>query len=251
MTDTTVTNDSPQTQPGPDRTADGTIKDASPGPLGNTTPSDGTKPVPSSDGGGSFLTAKPDDKKPDTTPEPTKPDDKKPDDAPQGAPEKYADFKLPEGFKPDTKIMGEAIELFKAMNLSQEQAQQLIDFQAKNFTAAAEAPYKLWADTQKEWLGDIQDRFGSKADAVRTDINKAITNALPPSLARSFRAALDLTGAGTHPDVVEALSILTKSLVEGVPVRGNGPVVPKAPGAPERPSAAEAMYPHLVQNRPQ
>jgi len=63
------------------------------------------------------------------------------------------------------------------------------------------------ADLQKEWLGDIHDRFGSKAETVRTDISKAIDAALPPSLARAFRGALDLTGAGTNPDVVEALSI--------------------------------------------
>jgi hypothetical protein len=258
MTDTTVTTETPQNQPGPPRTADGTIADSTTNPL---TTSDKSPTDKSTDDGkgSSFLTTKPEGKKTEGETKPTD-SDKKLDDKgsdgkdadakPEGAPEKYADFKLPDGLKIDEKVMGEATILFKTLNLSQEAAQSLVDFQAKNLQAISEAPFKAWADTQKEWLADINDRFGSKADAVRTDINKAITNVLPPSLARSFRAAIDVTGAGSNPDIVEALHIMLKPFVEGGSVRGNGPVAVKAPGAPERPSAAEAMYPHLIQNRP-
>lgn len=214
---------------------------------GTTTP---TPPTDSTEAeGASFLTGKPKAEEPEAAPEP-KEGEKEP--AKAAAPEKYEDFKLPEGYKFDDEALKEATGVFKELGLSQDAAQKLVDYYAKNNLQAAEAPYKAWADMQKEWLNDINDRFGSRTEAVRTDISKAINTTLPPSLARSFRAALDLTGAGSNPDIVEALSIMLKPLVEGSSVRGNGPSAEsqKAPGAPERPTAAQAIYGHLGGNRP-
>jgi len=246
MTDTTVTTDPPQGNQPAAREPDGTLKDQNP-PTGITTPTPEKKPE-----GQSFLTQTPPKEEP--KPEP-KEGDPKPEDKPkepaEGAPEKYADFKVPDGFKFDEKALTEATAAFKELGLTQESAQKLVDTYAKNTQQAIEAPYKQWADLQKEWLGDIHDRFGSKAETVRTDISKAIDSALPPSLARAFRGALDLTGAGTNPDVVEALSIMFKPFVEGPSIRPGGisPEANKAPNTPAAPSIAEAMYPHLVPNR--
>lgn len=246
MTDVTVTDQAPtpQDQPGPARTEDGTIIDVreTTPKADQKAPTDGT----TEDKGNSFLTGKGET--------PPSADDKKPAEAPKdaqaGAPESYAEFKLPDGYKLDEQLAKDASALFKEMNLSQDAAQRLVDLYAANGLKAAEAPFKEWADLQKTWLGDIADRFGSKAETVRTDIGKAIST-LPPSLARNFRAALDLTGAGSHPDVVEALSIMLKPLIEGGSVRqGNlSPAANQKPGEPMRPSAAEAMYPHLIKNR--
>src|SRR5882724_632079 len=245
MTDTTVTNEPPVGNQPEARTADGTLKDQTPS-TETTTPT-----LEKKSEGQSFLTKTPEAPKEESKEEP-KPGDK-PKDPPVegGAPEKYADFKVPEGFKFDEKALTEATAAFKELGLTQEAAQKLIDTYAKNTQQAIEAPYKQWADLQKEWLGDIHDRFGSKAETVRTDISKAIDSALPPSLARAFRGALDLTGAGTNPDVVEALSIMFKPFVEGPSIKpgGQSPEANKPLGAPAAPSIAEAMYPHLVPNR--
>ncbi len=243
MTDTTVTTDPPTGNSPEARTGDGTLKDQNPPPE-TTTPTPEKKPE-----GQSFLTQTPEASKEEPKEDEPKPEDKKPDAA--GVPEKYADFKVPDGFKFDEKALTEATAAFKELGLSQEKAQKLVDTYAKNTQQAIEAPYKQWADLQKEWLGDIHDRFGSKAETVRTDISKAIDSALPPSLARAFRGALDLTGAGTNPDVVEALSIMFKPFVEGPSIKPGGisPEANKAPNAPQAPSIAEAMYPHLVPNR--
>ncbi len=77
-------------------------------------------------------------------------------------------------------------------------------------------------------------------------ISGVIESALPPSLAMGLRKALDITGAGSHPDVVEALSILLKPLSEGTPVRGNAPS-PAGQRPPDQgpPSVADAIYGHL------
>jgi hypothetical protein len=250
MTDTTVTNVAPIPQPQGNqseaRTPDGTLKD-----QGNTIPS--APPTETKPEGGSFLTQ---ETKPEAKPE----GETKPEGAPKegdepkpeaGAPEKYADFKLPDGYTLDPEAGKEVTGLFKELNLSQDQAQKLVDYYAKNSLQTAEAPYKMWADMQKEWVNEIHDRFGSKADATRRDINSAITNALPPSLAKAFRTAIDLTGAGSNPDIFEALSILAKPHLEGKSVPAGKPSgeANKAPGAPAAPSLAEAMYPHLAANR--
>src|SRR5258706_4358392 len=112
---------------------------------------------------------------------------------------------------------------------------------------AAEAGYKEWANLQRQWNEQIADRFpGEKSTQVRTMITNVIDTVLPPSLAKEFRGALDITGAGSHPGVVEALSILLRPLSEGTTVRGKGPSQEgqKAPDAGP-PSVADAIYGHL------
>lgn len=231
MSDVTVTTEAPNQQPlGNDPTArlpDGTMKDQG----ANTTPTDPTKPM----------------EKPSTevnvdgapkTPAKTEPV--------AGAPEKYEPFKLPEGFKLDEKVSTEVQATFKELGLSQEAGQKLVDFYSKQLNEAVQAPAKLWADTQAQWNKDIGERFGDKADGVRADINKAIDVALPPSLAKNLRTAMDMTGAGSNPDFVEAMSILLKPHFEGksVPAGGVSKEANKAPGASQV-SMADAMYPHL------
>lgn len=217
-------------------------------PSTTPTPTDPTTPSSTEPIGDSFLTGK-DQPKPEAKVEPKEGDAPKEGDTPkpEGAPEKYADFKLPEGYKFDPTELEKATVLFKDNNLSQDQAQKLVDFYAANSLQAAKAPYDAWANLQKDWQGEIASRFGDRAPTVRADINKAIDVALPPSLARNFRAGLDLTGAGTHPDIVEALSILFRPHYEGTPVKGNAPSKEgqRAPGSGEPVSLADAIYPHL------
>jgi hypothetical protein len=240
MTDVTVTTDPPLANDPTARTSDGTLKDQSPG---NTTPTPEPKPE-----GDSFLTGKKEPAKTeDKTTEPAKTEDKTKTESVVGAPEKYEDFKLPDGYQFDKASLTDAQTLFKDLNLTQEQAQKAVDLYAKNSLSAAEAPYKAWADLQKEWTGEIANRFpGDKSTAVKSMISGVIDTVLPPSLAKGLRTALDITGAGSHPDVVEALSILLKPLSEGTPVRGNGPSKEGqvAPGSGP-PSIADALYGHL------
>lgn len=233
----------------------------------NSTPPSGTETKTNSDGS---PEAKPSDKSflnrdPEKKEEPKADDDKKPPEGeqkdgdkdapkPEGAPEKYADFKLPDGYKLDDKTLEAATAAFKELNLTQDGAQKLIDIYTANGISAAEAPYKLWADTQKQWVTEIQESFGeAKADAMRGEINKGIDAAFTPKQARAFREALDFTGAGSNPAMFEAFNILFKPYNEGTPVGGGKPSAEgqKAPNVDRRPSVAEALYPHLVGNRAQ
>ena len=193
----------------------------------------------------SFLNKPADTPKPETEP---KPETSQTPDAPK-APDKYADFTVPDGFKFDDKTLEGAIAVFKDLNLPQDGAQKLVDFYTKNLQEAQQAPYKAWSETQDTWRKEIGSRFGGDEAAARVsaNINKAIDASLPPSLARSFRTALDITGAGSNPDIVEALSIALRPHFEGTPVRpgSQSPEANARPGSREPISAADAMYPHL------
>lgn len=255
MADEQTQNQTPQGNEAEARLPTGELKDQTPStpPSGqtngtNTEQSQQAKP----NDGKSFLNQTPESKSNETPP--ADGDDKTPpkgeEKSAEGAPEKYADFTLPEGYEFDADSLKAAQGLFKELNLTQAQSQKLIDMYAKHGIESTEAPYKLWADTQTEWVDKIQSDFGSKAETMRTEINKGIDAAFPPKLASAFREALDFTGAGSNPAMFEAFHTLFKPFLEGTPV---DPGRPSAEGQRKptdtRPTAAEAIYPHLIKNR--
>jgi hypothetical protein len=166
----------------------------------------------------------------------------------QGAPEKYEDFKVPEDFELNKDVMDKATPMFKELGLSQAGAQRLIDFYAEQQKSVAEAPYKLWADTQKEWVDQVKadPEIGGKLPEVKATVAKALDALGDQKLANEFKAAMDYTGAGNHPAFVKAFYKMALMMTEGGHVAGRGPspAGQRGPGAtPE--SAAKAMYPNL------
>ena len=184
-----------------------------------------------------------------TSPPPTKPEAK----PAEGAPETYAEFKAPEGFEIDKATLDQATPIFKELGLSQEGAQRLVDFYATVSKDAAESAYKQFEALQDQWrekvikdptLGDGRSNLKPEVQAV---IGRAI-DSLPPEVAKDFREALVLTGAGNNPAFVKAFYTLASMLGEGTLVKGGGPAPTGqvAPGAPR--SAAQALFPNLPSN---
>lgn len=166
----------------------------------------------------------------------------------QGAPEKYEDFKVPEDFELVPEVMAKATPIFKELGLSQAGAQKLVDLYAEQGREAAEAPYKVWADTQEKWVNEIKadPELGSKLPEVRATVSKALDALGDVKMANEFKAAMDYTGAGNHPAFIRAFYRLAQMVTEGGHVAGKGPspAGQRGPGAaPE--SAAKAMYPNL------
>lgn len=165
-----------------------------------------------------------------------------------GAPEKYEDFKVPEGFTLDGEVATEAGAIFKDLNLSQAAAQRLVDFYVGKTKEAADAPFKLWQDTQERWIGEAKadKEIGGKLPEVKQVVSRAIDSLGDPALAQSFREAMDITGAGNHPAFIKAFYKLAQKVTEGTHVAGGGPspAGQKRPGSqPE--TAAKALYPTL------
>lgn len=158
------------------------------------------------------------------------------------APEAYADFTLPDGFEANDEIMTEAKTVFKDLNLPQASAQRLVDMYAKVSQTAAEAPFKLWQDTQADWVSKVKadPEIGGKLDQVKATISKAIDGLGDSKLASDFREAMDYTGAGNNPAFIRAFYRLASKITEGSHVSG----APGGQTAKPR-SAASAMYPNL------
>ncbi len=178
-------------------------------------------------------------------------DAKKPDAS--AVPEKY-EFKAPENYTLDTKLIEQATPIFKELGLTNDQAQKLMDIQIAREIAAAKAPQDAYAATRADWQAKVKadseiaaySKDGKTGtDAVKIDIGAAIAT-LPQDLQASFREAMDITGAGDHPAFVKAMWKFAQAIGEGRPVSGKSPspAGQVAPGA-KPPSAAQALYPNL------
>ncbi len=85
------------------------------------------------------------------------------------APEEYAEFTVPEGTTLDEQTATEFKGLAKELDLTQEQAQKLLDFGGGKLRAQIEAPYKLWAKTQAELAGRSKGGPGDRRDKIRAE----------------------------------------------------------------------------------
>lgn len=83
-----------------------------------------------------------------------KDDEEKPKE--EGAPEAYEHFKVPEGISYDEEAAKEFGDLAKELNLTQEQAQKLVDVYAKKQAAQHEALADHLNKMKESWVGDIK-----------------------------------------------------------------------------------------------
>ncbi len=204
------------------RTADGTLKDAQTPP---TTPTPDPKTDP-----------KPTDDKTTTTP---------------AVPDSYA-FKAPEGQKLDDALVAAATPIFKELGLSQDAAQKLVDFYNTQAKTGIEAATKLVDTMRAGWkaetdkLPEITEK-GTDAATALMGRAKATIFENDPKGQKAFDDAMNLTGAGDHPDIVRAWLRVAARITEGTHVSGKGPSDQgqSAPNTKARPSAAQAMYPNL------
>lgn len=161
------------------------------------------------------------------------------------APESYTDFAVPTGFKLSPETLAEVTPIFKDLNLTQDQAQKLVDAH----TAMVKADAKAYSDTRAGWLRELaaDKDIGHKLSEVKIDIGRALDHLNDPALDAAAREALAFTGAGDHPAIIKMIYKLAALVNEGRPVTGAGPspLGQTANGqAPSR-SAAARMYPNL------
>jgi len=167
-----------------------------------------------------------------------------------GAPDAYEAFNVPEGYILDEETAKEAGGIFKTMNLTQTQAQKLVDFYVAKTNDTLNQPYEAWRQTQQKWVQEVKnDPFmGPRLNHVTSTISKAIDVVAKnnPALAEGFRSVMDFTGAGNNPHFIRMFYEMASLITEGGHVAGRGPspVGQQAPGQGV-PTAARAMYPNL------
>jgi hypothetical protein len=163
-------------------------------------------------------------------------------------PESYSDFSIPEGHTLDAAAIESATPLFRKFGLSQEQAQELVDFYSAKIGEINTQNEGFMEQMRTEWRSQLQaDKdIGGKLDAVKVDIGRALDR-IPEATRTAYKEAMDLTGAGDNPAIIKAMYSLAQLVNEGTPVRGDNPSPhgQSRTGVESKPSPAAAMYPNL------
>ena len=142
----------------------------------------------------------------------------------EGAPEQYEDFKVPEGVEFDDQVIGSFKDVAKELNLSQKQAQHLLDkcapVIAQRQIEQIKAVSDQWVERTKadkeiggtNWtraasdIARVRDRFGVNADGK-----------MDPDIAEFMS-----TPIGNHPGLLKLLARVGRAFGEaGFPKGGN------------------------------
>lgn len=135
------------------------------------------------------------------------------------APESYQ-FTYPEGYTPDDAALGEITGVFKELGLTQEQAQKLVEYDAKRMSSAASPEAQQAAAIEHrnaqvaQWEGEIKadkELGGANLDASIQVAQKALASFGSPELS----AMLKQSGLGSHPEIVRFFHKVGKELSEG------------------------------------
>jgi len=169
--------------------------------------------------------------------------------APVGAPEKYEDFKLPQGFELNADGLTEATSLFRDLGLTQDKAQKLIDYHAAKLADAVGVKQEVLDGLREKKLGEIKadPEIGRDIPKVEATMAKALNALGDPALAKAFRASMNESGYGNDLAFVKVFYKLAQLVTEGTHVPGGqpSPEGQRAPGA-TKPSAAKALFPNLA-----
>ena len=135
------------------------------------------------------------------------------EDKKEDAPETYEDFTLPEGVEKDEALMEAFIPVAKDLNLTQEQAQKLVDLQAAEMVKGEESRHKAWDDMRTEWQTNSQQdkEFGGLEFKENLSVMK---KALDVFGTDELRLALETTGTGDHPEFLRFMYRVGKAVSE-------------------------------------
>lgn len=94
------------------------------------------------------------------------------------APEKYESFTLPEGFEPNPEAAEEFMGVAKELDLTQEQAQGLVDYQTKKLQEATEQQTQAVTDYYEQrdakWLEELKGEYGDGLGERTKDVQRVI-----------------------------------------------------------------------------
>jgi hypothetical protein len=162
--------------------------------------------------------------------------------APDGAPEKYADFKAPEGATLAPELVSEVSTLAKELNLSQDKAQKVIDTAVKLAQQNAAQSQQQITDTikatQAQWATDAKADKELGGEKLAENLARA-KSAMEVSASPALQELLGKSGLGNHPEVIRHFLKLAPVFLEGKHVPGG-----KALGNDGK-SPEKVLYPNL------
>jgi hypothetical protein len=147
--------------------------------------------------------------------------------AAKGAPETYADFKVPDGFEiKDASILESFKGWAKKNDLSQEAAQEAIDMQIKHVQSIADGLLTTFNETVSGWKKETVAALGADYKKELVHANKAIVKFGSPEL----RKILNQTGIGNHKELVNFFVKVGKTISEDVLLDGTNRTGQKSDG---------------------
>lgn len=195
-----------------------------PAPAADPAKPEGDKPQPGTEGD------KPQEDKPADSEKPAdKPDDK--EQKQDGAPEKY-EFTAGEGVELDTEALKDFEPVARELNLTNEQAQKLVDAYPKILAGVQQRQAEAWQKQTEGWAETVKadkEIGGDKLTANLSAAQRALDQFGTPEL----KEYLNTTGLGNHPDLVKTFVKIGKAMSE------DGMVTGKESG---QRSAAEVLY---------
>ena len=134
--------------------------------------------------------------------------------APSGAPEKYADFTLPEGMTLDASLLEKASATFKKQGLTQEYAQELVTLQAESSKAGIEAVVKT-AQAQRDAF--LQQEKAATLQALGPEPQKELAyaaKAFDKFGSPTLRKMLDESGFGMNLEMARFAIAVGRAMAE-------------------------------------
>lgn len=131
----------------------------------------------------------------------------------EGAPEAYADFNFSEGYNVDTAIMEKFTELAKGLDLTQEDAQKVMDLAVENMANAQKIQEQAWLKQRDDWVKDIKadkDFGGEKFNETMERAKRSVANFFGDDVLKF----LDATGYGDHPGLLKGLAKIDMAVGE-------------------------------------
>lgn len=204
--------------------------DATETPEGDT-----QEPTVLADDEASRDTSQEGDDKPAGENEDGKGENKEDDDGAEGAPEKYEDFTVPEGITVDEKQASEFGDLARELNLTQEQAQKLVDFEVNRIKGKAEADAETWATMRSDWLEEAKADKAIGGANFEENVEKGKA-ALKQFGTPELTEVLETFGIGNHVEVIRFAARVADEIGEDLIVPGGG----DGGGAPK--TLAQRLY---------
>lgn len=173
---------------------------------------------------------KPQDDKPADGDKPAdKSDDK--EQKPEGAPEKY-EFKAGEGVELDTEALKDFEPVARELNLTNEQAQKLVDAYPKILVGVQQRQAEAWQAQTEQWAADVKADKEIGGDKLTANLSAA-QRALDLFGSPELKEYLEGTGLGNHPELVKTFIKIGKAMSEDGMVDGSNQ---------GQRSAAEVLY---------
>lgn len=137
----------------------------------------------------------------------------------EGAPEAYEDFKMPEGMELDTVALEAAAPVFKDLNLTQDQAQKLIDLQAASMQKAGETQQEAWTKTVTDWATETKENKEYGGEHLNENLALA-KSALDKLGTPELRELVDSTGIGNQLEFAKFCTAVGKAIGEDTVLLG-------------------------------